>query len=37
VEAAVTDDLLDYQKDTAAHQQTWVYFANLIPQERRTN
>jgi hypothetical protein len=32
---AVTDDLLDEQQDTAAHEQIWEYFTALIPPERR--
>lgn len=34
--AAVTDDLLDEQDDTQAHQKIWVYFAQLVPPEQRT-
>lgn len=33
--AAVTDDLLDEQKDSEAHQKIWVYFAQLVPPEQR--
>ncbi len=33
--AAVTDDLLDFQADTEAHQKIWVYFARLVPPEQR--
>jgi len=33
--AAVTDDLLDFQADTAAHQKIWIYFAQLVPPDQR--
>ncbi|RLT36596.1 MAG: hypothetical protein DWI57_14620 [Chloroflexi bacterium] len=33
--AAVTDDLLDFQADTQAHQKIWVYFARLVPPDQR--
>lgn len=33
--AAVTDDLLDFQADTEAHQKIWVYFARLVPPDQR--
>jgi hypothetical protein len=36
-EAAVSGDLLAYQEDTDAHQKIWVYYANLIPAEHRSD
>lgn len=33
--AEVSADLQAYQEDTEKHQEIWIYFANLIPQEYR--
>ncbi|MBC8506108.1 MAG: hypothetical protein ISR58_22515 [Anaerolineales bacterium] len=36
-EVSISDDLLAYQEDTDSHQKIWVYYANLIPPNHRTN
>lgn len=33
--AAVGDELLEYQQDTATHERIWNYYANLIPADQR--